>query len=462
MKIKSLLLTTFVAISILSCEKEPDTQYSLSVSPTSLQFQASGNTEQTLTVTSGEMEWSASVEESGKDWIDIKYDRTSVTVNVKDNGSMEPRQGSVLIVPSISEVMPVSITVSQAAKEAPDAEQLSQEGLITYYAQDFLFSTNGNDEWLLNFFTADSDYELRWENFGKDGYWNYNINNGRVISLYLYTVPSDDFFNPDITDGTYTARYEVGTMESMTFLTSDYFLGLPWPQGSFITEYKSGSQDPSYIDIVDGEVTVEHNGKEYHVYMVLTLGDESKVAYEFSGNMELSILGIPPYYSDLTEDLNIESEEIAQSAITASYANLNNPDLNEWIIEFLGEGLTVDGTGAVSGNGYMIGTHLFAPNSENGTIPEGEYTINVADAYSDIDAFSAMIGAYNPLMGNSGCYIDIHDGDNLNFAPMSEGTIKVTCIDKDNYRFEFNAMDDNGHKITITYEGYVTKADSQI
>lgn len=458
MKIKSILLTLIVTLSLFSCkEDDRQPQYSLSVTPTSLQFLSSGNTAQTITVTSENMTWNASVGQSGTDWITIECSETSITVNVTDNEALEPREGEIIIVPEISDVEPVSVTVVQAAKEAPDAEQLSPEGSITYYAQNFTYSTNGTDEWLINLFTSDSDYELYWADFGKDGYWSYSITNGSLISLYLYNTPAEDFFNADISDGTYTACYDIGTMEPMTMLTSTYYSGTPWPQGSFIANYSNGSA--TYSDITDGEVTLEHNGSEYNIYMVLTLSDGSKVAYEFSGKLESCTLGNPPYYSDLTEDLDITNDDIAQCAITASYSNLNNEGITEWVIEFLGEDLNVDDMGAVSGNGYYVAAHLFAPESTTGTIPDGEYTINVLDAYSNIDAYSAMIGTYNPIMGNSGCYIDIYDGDNLDFAPMSGGTIKVTYLENDNYRFEFNAMDDNNHNITISYEGYVKRAD---
>lgn len=453
-------MTATVVLSLISCEKEKEQEplYSLSANPLSLQFQASGNTAQTITVTSKNMSWSASVNDNGEDWITVEYDKSTIKVSVADNGDMEPRQGSITIIPDITEVEPVSITVEQAGKSTPDAIQLSTEGIITYYAQNFIYNTNGNDEWLIQMCTEDSEYEISWVNFGKDGYWSYFINNGRSISLYLYTTPGEDFFNPDITDGTYTACYEVGTMEPMTMLASTYYSGTPWPQGSVITDYTNG--ESTYTDILDGTALLEHNGNEYHIYMELTLADESRIAYEFSGEMKPCTLGNPPYYSDLTEDLTIGQEEIAQSAVVSSYANLNNPDITEWKIQFLGEGLTAGEWGTISGNGYFINTHLFAPASETETIPEGKYDINILDAYSYVEEFTAMIGSYNPVMGNSGCYIDIYDGDNLDFAPMSSGTVNVKYLGEGNYRFEIAAMDDNGHNITFTYEGYVMRADS--
>lgn len=456
MKIKFFLLTSIVTLFLFSCEgnePESETMYTLSANPTSLQFQAAGNAAQTVAVTAENMSWSASVGESGNDWINIEYNETTVTVNVSDNETLEPRIGTITILPEIENVKPVEISVEQLGKEAPDPIDLTTEGLIFYYGQNFLFPTNNNDEWLIELCTADSEYEISWTNFGKEGYWSHQINNGRLISLYMYCTPSEDFFNPDIEDGTYTACYEVGTMENLTFLTSTYYLEMPWSQGSYITDYSNGN--PEYVDITDGKVVLEHNGDEYRIYMALTLKDGSKVAYNFSGNMRLSTLATPPYYSDLEDDLEIGQDEIAACSLVATYSNYNNPDISEWKLQFTGKDIVVDELGSITGDGYYISTHLFSPASENIIIPDGTYEINVTDSFYDVTEFGAMIGTYDPFMGSSGCYIEMYEGDNLDFAPMSSGTIKTTYLGDDTYRFEFNAMDDNNHSITFTYEGYV-------
>lgn len=447
MKIKLLLLTSIVALASFSCdEKEPEEKmYTLSANPLSLQFESAGNTAQTVSVKAENMSWSAAVDESGQDWITIEYDQTSITVNVSDNDLLEPRTGTIMILPEIQDVKPVEITVSQAEKEAPDAEDLNPEGMITYYGENFLYPTNGTGEWLLNLFTEDSDHEIEWVTFGKDGYWSSTISNGRIISLYLYCNPAEDYFNPSIENGTYTACYEVGTMEPMTFLTSCWYLGTPWPQGSYMSDCSNGEYTD--YEIADGKVVLECDGDNYDIYMALTLADGSKVAYNFSGTLKLSILGNPPYYSDLKEDLEIRQEDIQDSYVSMSFPNINFPEITEYEIEFLGDNI-------------LVNTHLFAPYSETGIIPDGEYAINVIDSYSDIEAYSAMIGSYNPIMGNAGCYVEIHDGnEGYDFAPMSGGTIKTTHLGEGIYSFEINAVDDNSHNITFSFEGYLTRND---
>lgn len=443
---------------LLSCNKTETTDKdSLSVSARSLHFQAAGNTAQTVTVTaSGDFTWEASAEGESKEWIVIETSQDMISVNVSDNESGQPRQGTINIVPSADNISPVTIEVSQDAPEAPEAVKLDSEGLITYYAKDFTYSTNGTDEWLINLFTEGSDYEISWFDFGKDGYWNYDMKEGQVISLYLYNSPYSDFFNPVISEGTYTACYEIGKMEPMTMMTSDYYSGTPWPQGSFISNYKN-AEVTSYTDIKDGKVTLSIDGDNYSISAELVTGDGNTAVYEFTGKLSLSILGNPPYYSDLTEDVEIAGTEIERGAIAASYTNIADPEVTEWKVQFMGKDITVDELGLVSGTGYFVNVHLLAPASEEETIPDGEYPISAADSYTDVKAFTALKGTYNPLMGNSGCYMEIYSEDDLAFGPMSDGKITTHYLGEDRYSFTIDAMDDNGHKITFSYEGTLTR-----
>lgn len=450
-------MTALAAMSmIFSCEEpEQDQAYTLMVNPMSISFEATGNSPIKISVTAEGYEWTAVPDAACKDWITVEYEDDGITVSAADNETLEPRTGSIEIIPEITSIPPVSITVQQA-KGVPEAELLSPEGSITYYAQNFIYNTNGTDEWLLQMCTMDSEYEIAWTDFGANGYWSFNIIEGTAISLYLYCEPAEDFYAPEIQDGTYTACYETGTMTPMTFMISHDDLGLMFPQGSSISEYTAEGVEYTYI--TDGSVTLTHNGDEYEVYMLLTLEDGNEVAYEFSGTMPLSILGRPPYYSDLTEDLTIENEDFVQGTITHKIPEINYTEFVGWQIEFLAENVEVNGT--VSN--CSVNAKLYAPFSEDDRIPDGEYEINVTNELMIEEGYTALAGGYDPLMGNSGCHIDIFEGDNINFAPMSSGTVTVTWLGNSEYRFVFDAMDDNGHSITATYEGEVIRADSQL
>lgn len=444
-----------VLLTFASCEENsvvPGVEYVLSADPLELEFNASGNSPKTITVTSKNMEWNVGVEESGKDWITIEKNENTVTVNVSNNKSESERCGKIVISSSVNGIEPVIVNVTQ--KEPVKVTALENIGLVSYYAKDFLFDTNGCDEWLFEMVTPGSEYEVEWITMGKEGYWNFNMRSGKRIYLYLYSSESEDFFNPKISSGSYSACYEIGTMEPNTFLVTDHNNTTEsFPRGSYIMDY---SNQGAVIDIIDGVVELEYSGSEYHILMNFILGDESEVSYEFTGEMKQSIIGNPPYYSDLKENLVIETKDISQCAITSSVDVTES--ITQWMIELLGDGLSVDQSGKVSGTGYYTKLVLFSPvtEKENG-IPDGTYDVNITDSFYP-NEFTALVGMYNPI-GNSGCYIDIYDGDNLDFAPISEGKITSECVGDGVYKFVVEGKDDNGHNISISYEGTVKRID---
>lgn len=460
MKTKLPYLSSLLAIGLLfiSCEKNDEadqTTGTLSVSPTELTFEAAGNTPQTITVTSDHVKWSAEVSYSGAEWITLECSGDAVTVSVADNTSEMQRTGLVTIRPASEQLEPVSVTVVQAAQ----AVLLDSEALISYYAQDYLFQTNGTGEWLLEFFTADSDHEIYWQDFGKDGYWNASLGNGRRISLYLYCDPASDFFHPEISDGEYTAVQEIEAIAPMTMLTSTYYLGTDWPQGSYISDCTNGSY--SYENITGGKVTLTHNGSTYNIHLDLTLDNGNGIAYDFSGEMRLSLLGTPPYYSTLTDDLAISGDDLTQCAVTGVYENYMDSEIMNWNIRFLNEGMTADMNGQVSGDGTMVSLLLFSPAAAGTeTIPDGTYDISTSSEYGALE-YTALIGEYNPMMNNSGCFVEIYDGDETSFAPLSSGSITTSHLGEGNYLFKIDGMDDNNHHITVSYQGYVSRLDNQ-
>lgn len=453
------LSSLLIGLLFIACKDEKDeTDQSLgtlSVSPTELTFDAADNAPQTITVTSDHVKWSAEVNYSGTEWITLECSGDAITVSVADNTSDKQRTGLITIRPASQQIEPVNVTIVQAAQ----AVSLASEALISYYAQDYLFQTNGTGEWLLEFFTTDSDQEIYWQDFGTQGYWNASIGNGRRISLYLYCDPASDFFHPEISDGEYTAVQEIEAIAPMRMLTSVYYLGTEWPQGSYIADYTNGS--PVYENIAGGKVTLQHNGSTYNIHMDLTLDNGSGIAYDFSGEMLLSLLGTPPYNSTLTGDLTIGEDELTQCAVTGTYENYMDPNIRNWNIRFLSDGMTADMNGQVSGDGTMVSLLLFSPAAAGTeTIPDGTYDISTSSEYGALE-YTALIGEYNPMMNNSGCFVEIYDGDETSFAPLSSGSITTSHLGEGNYLFKIDGMDDNNHRITVSYQGYVSRLDNQ-
>lgn len=450
MKIKSILLAFTVVFMQISCERE--LSYSLTSDVETVVFDASGNGPSRITIENENVNWTASLDQQA-DWISIESDETGISVVVEENLSRRQRSCNIIVSPSDDvAVESLSVAVTQSGADGPEITQMSI-GTVWYYAQDFLFDTNGTDEWRIDLYSQDTNVEFEWVDLGEDGYWIETVTEGSRIALYLYCEPTEDFYNPKISCGIYSPHNDIYSLYPMSFATSQHVLGTPWPQGSFMMEY-DGTFLPEYIDVVDGKVEVDFDGSEYYIYAELELTDGKRVAYEYTGDLTLSILGNPPYYSGLTEDLYVETEDIADAAIVYGKQDNYFKDIAIWNIKFLGKGIVVGADGGMSGNGCFGNVELSSP-FELGTefLPEGEYVID-----SDYDKpFTFECGKYDRVLGYSGTYFYVYNEEDSQYAPLAEGTLTVKHNGGDDYLFEIDGMDDNGHKIVVSYEGKIKR-----
>lgn len=461
MKARFLLLAAVLFTSVLaSCEKtnekpepEPEPEAVLAADPLSLSFAASEASPQEITVESENVSWTVSLENECE-WIGLETNGNVITVTVSDNDTFDLRSERIVISPDNESVETVYVSVEQAGEEKPEAVMLKSSGIATYYAMDFLYSTNFNGEWLINLYTEESDVKIDWVNFGKDGYWSATVSNGRCISLYMYCDLSEDFFNPSMVSGEYNPCPTNNDIDNMTFtLSQDNPNGLPWPNGSYIEDFTNGAGVYTYI--TDGKIKVETDGKSYEIDIYLVTEDGEELYYKYSGELNLSLLGRPPYYSDLTEDFNVGKDDFSSSAAYNSLCM--DQDYALWNVQLVGNGISSDAGGNVTGEG-VLGNLQFVALTSAGlkSIPEGTYTIdpdyNIYDPYEG----GATAGRYDPVMGNSGCYFDIYSSEGVAFAPVNEGTVEVENLGDGNYRIVVSGKDDNSHNISVTYEGSVT------
>ena len=109
MKIKSLLLAaTMFAAAVVSCQKVTPAD-ELSVEPSAaLSFEASGNTDVTLTVTTTAEKW----EYTAPEWVVATREGETLKVNVTDNSDAKARVGRIVFTAGTAE--PVRINVHQA------------------------------------------------------------------------------------------------------------------------------------------------------------------------------------------------------------------------------------------------------------------------------------------------------------------------------------------------------------
>lgn len=469
MKVRFLLFAVLAVFSLFSCEKEtlePDniggnenkTEYSLKAEPTVLSFPATGATPQEIKIESANVAWTADITGENTDWLSITTGENTVSVTVTDNTSSDPRSCNIVIRPDVADIDTVYIAVQQDGLAAPVVQKLRPEGLITYYGDSYVYSTNGYGEWVLNMFTEDTDVTLEWVNFGKSGYWRETVSNGREISLYMYCDLSEDFFNPVMNSGSYTPCQQ-SEIDNMTFTLTSGDHSNTWPSGSYVLDCENGKN--TFLYITDGSVDVNRDGDTYHVSMSLVLEDGTQLDYEYSGQMNLSLLGTPPYYSDLKEDATIGGNDFTK-VIASSYA-CDDETYTKWVVQLMGDNVSLDEMGSPIGKGYFGNLEMISLTADGtDAIPEGTYEVGYYMFYDPVE-FEALAGSYNPITGNTGCYLEqLSDGNKgYVYMPVVGGTITVTHIDGDKYRFEVAGEDDNYHKINATYEGVVSIEKSQ-
>lgn len=465
-----LLWTMALAAMIFSACSDDDEQapltYSLKATPTSLTFAPTGAEAQTITVESENVTWSAMKEDMSADWLTVEFDEQQVTVKVTDNNQAAERSSRIVITPTNAEsnVEDVYIEVKQEAGEdpKPEAIKLKAEGLITYYTPDYLYPTNGCDWFNIQLYTEEcTDLKFEWIPFGKGGYWSDQLSQGQSINLELFTEHSDNFFNPAITPGTYVAG-KLSELQPMTMGMGEYLLGNPWPEGSRLEDHvvEDGMVTTKYTEITGGKVEVKFNGESnYELYIEITQKDGTLLIYEFNGELKMSNLGTPPYYTDLTDDLILDKGTFGTLLMTNSFTFCEG--ITAWDLELIDKNVEVLPNGQLQGYGHRVPFRLFAPsNDESDKLPEGDYRI-APSQFVTADPFTALEGTYDAFMGNSGSYWEQNSEDGLKFAPMKSGTISVKHLQDGKYSIVIDALDDNGHKISIEHEGELTPFTAQ-
>ena len=187
-KIFLFLLAGSFLFAFTACEQGGGDTGSITVNPSTLNFEASGNSAQYIMVTATNTTWTAAVSSAASSWLNIASSGNSITVTVNDYTGNDPRSGSITVTPVSGD--PKIITVNQAGVPAVEIITFTY-GETEYYGD---YYTNGCGNFDLYFEALDgnkSGYVLFMESFSDLDDANpvftphlYNINDNRTI----YTI----------------------------------------------------------------------------------------------------------------------------------------------------------------------------------------------------------------------------------------------------------------------------------
>lgn len=422
---------------------------SLEATPESIEFKANGNEQATITVKAEGVTWIAKVE-TGEDWLTIETGVGIETgiglilITAADNLSPEAREGKIVISPSSDKVQDVTIAVSQAAH---NFDIVFTKAHLNYWG-DFYDADLGQYDMILG--SGDAGFD-------DDGY--VTVQNGKFILLENLCQMPEDYFDErtiHLTPGRYNIVEYIsgGKKESMTSFAGNYEPDWDWYDPAYIIEYKDGSLvsqtvvNEGYFDVaVDGE-------GNYTVYFDLGLDDGSKVTAYYQGTPNLFNNAEPPYYSTLTGD--VTASGLTQGTIEF-YADKYGLSINAWKAYMWSDGITRNEEGVFSGTGEIFQIEFYSSLSGSTTqLPDANYILSeIGQAGNALYGYTSIFtGTYN-----GSWYFKLENGTEVARGPMCTGTIAASCTEGKYSIKVVEAIDDNNHKISGTYDGELVYTD---
>lgn len=284
------------------------------------------------------------------------------------------------------------------------------------------------------------------DGFLKDGYMLY-------VQLYEPKPANEMDPNQRVADGTYTV--ETREVVNYTYLPFRFspgerteFLGQTYITKTRLEYY--GPDGSRKLGLVrGGTMTVSENGTKFEFDFTTEEGIHLKGA--FTGTPLLQnfcdndVKAPQRPYSTLTENvsLNWEAGTIAMS-YNEGHSILDNA--NTMMLMITHPSMQI---------GDYISIDFF---TESETVPTGTFTVG-----GGLETGHAIPGEFDFGGQMLFCwYGDLsevdEDGYNTKYAPFTSGTITISDLGNNNYKVEFDVMDDANHSITGEFSGYVINA----
>lgn len=498
MKKLLLLIASCAAVLGVSCKTTDPEQgkTSFSVTPLSLEFEASGNPSQTITVTAENVKWDFSVPGESKTWITVtKTDDKTLTVTVSDNDTALTRNGSILVESDNANFDGKRVAVVQAAGEEAIYTMTVEPAAMTFVAEGAQpqEATVTVSDPSLAWTVAAEDTIKDWAHVSAAGdkitvTVDDNPSTSERVGMVIVT-PGNESVKPKAiritqegkvlppslevspTELIFKGRPQFGETVKVTAVnvnwevyvseTPDEVSGsVPWIKNPQVFKEV---ESPYFIASVNTNTITEPRT----AYLIVT----SDVADVPSITIKVTQEAGQLYITNLTDDVEINDMETGVKNYVFFSPNQVWFDSNfaTWAIDLWAAGVErmQDNMGYnhYSGNGTrlhlkVISSRIVHNWDEEYDLPEGDYEIKTAELDEERNPiyvpFTLEAGRYtaseNMCVVPGSWYLETNGGEGVEDvyagkAPLTSGKVNVARNGED-YIFTFDMQDDAGNKIT--------------
>ena len=347
---------------------------------------------------------------ANQEWISNISVNEAITFDVELNGTSEQRVAIITV--SYGEEQSFQVFVNQAAGYEVDVE---------------FTATAINGEYYGTKYSADPNYFVVLSEKGTTGFSDIYLDKYYRLDIYSKTPAGDVLTLPE---GVYTFDY-LDQGYGNTF-------------GIGYSYYLNPSQDGNYRETIfdDGVIIVTEN----RVEAILVLKDNGEVHHVvYEGSLELGWLEFPEpeYYSTLTEDYSFAHNN--GTIRFFHYGDYYGIGASNWTITVMLSG------DPLNGDYIMVDLNTDSVSTQtNSDDVIGTYTCVASEAEVAHNTFTAGSMDGNSYEFSWLQYIVDNYVDHSRRAPLAGGTITIAA-EGTGYIVTFDCQDDNGHKVTGTF-----------
>lgn len=413
----SLLAALFVSASLTSCgddNKEGDDEVkSLTVSQTSLTFEATASTQSLDVTVTGGVAWAATASDS---WVHVTpavgTSSSTLTVTVDENPNRSSRVASLTI--SGTGVTSTSVVILQNANDTY-TEVSKTLALARFYYYGDALGTDGKCA-AIELVTVDAQ--------------NYPAN----LCAFILNVPYDTYENcANSVVGTFTANSASTPVAGTVQLAQSV--------------YRVATSADVYTDTDINDATITISATSNSTLSVsLDFYTEDGVHYTGTYNGDF-------YYTDGTIESTLDGDyTLSLSQHSANIYDMTDSSFPCTLTDIYFAG--VNSSNTVDYVSIELLTSLVASADKDISGTYTAFDANSATQYSDFAPGQFLTGYYDDEYGFVGSWYLETDSQMSSVkgnAPMVGGTITIKANDGGGYTFTFNTVDDAGNKITGTY-----------